>query len=166
MSANRNRAAVFSGLNWLAPLHIRFAPRRLFHADWLRLYLPRVASLHCAPLRRLHPGGGSEKSRRVGLLRSTFVSRRIAFSMRAAAKKRTPRAGRPKSGNIAVQARMFPLFSRVPMALIRSFARTLPYGIHPDTRLDERDGADARDLHVLVGVVLVLAHEFHVACAV
>ena len=38
--------------------------------------------------------------------------------------------------------------------------------VHPDARLHERDGADARDLHVLVGVVLVLAHEFHVACAV
>ena len=38
--------------------------------------------------------------------------------------------------------------------------------IHPDTRLHECDGAYARDLHVLVGVVLVLAHELHVACAV
>lgn len=107
-----------------------------------------------------HPGGGSEN--RVKLPRplphsfapSPFpCGRQRTNVLKGLTEKRNSRA-----------STYVPAFQPImPMALIRSFARTLPYGIHPDTRLDERDGADARfPRHVLVGMVHVLTHELHV----
>ena len=74
-----------------------------------------------------------------------------------------------KNPELVTQNRI--LFAQLcPIAFFRPFGLPplflLTDRVHPDARLHERDGADARDLHVLVGVVLVLAHELHVACAV
>ena len=42
----------------------------------------------------------------------------------------------------------------------------LPDRVHPDAGLDQRDCPYAVERHVLVGVVRVLAHEFHIPLAV
>ena len=48
---------------------------------------------------------------------------------------------------------------------VRPTARSLAHGAHPYAGLDERQRADAADLDLLVGVVGILADEFHIPFA-
>ena len=88
---------------------------------------------------------------------------RATSSPRAAVAQRPPRA-RPE----AIRIRYGHDRSRFPLSEgnCRHGPYILPYGIHPDAGLDQCDGPDAADFHLFVGMMGILAHEFHIPGAV